>query len=251
MRDPRAPGWACPVCGYRGAFRTVTTPYGARPYADCPRCGAGERDRLQRLVLAERIAPAVELDRMRVLHVAPERFVTEFLRPRVAAYETADISAENVDHEVDLRDLPFADGSYDLVYASHVLEHIDDDRRALSEVRRVLSGDGLAILPVPIVQQATVEYGEPLEAEHVRAPGRDYFDRYREQFARVDVFSSEDFPAEHQLYVYEDRTRYPSDDCPRRTPTPGERHLDFVPLCWRSADTRGGLGDGRQHADPA
>ncbi len=209
----------------------MNPPSGSRLYADCPACGAGERDRLQRLVLAERIDPSVHLADLRVLHVAPERFVADFLRPRVRAYETADIRGEGVDHEVDLRGLPFAEGSYDLVYASHVFEHIDDDERALAEVRRILSPQGFAVLPVPVVQETTVEYGEPLEVEHVRAPGRDYFDRYRRHFGRVDVFASDDFSPAYQLHVYEDRTVYPSAECPRRTPSSGERHADFVPVC--------------------
>jgi ubiquinone/menaquinone biosynthesis C-methylase UbiE len=35
--------------------------------------------------------------------------------------------------------LPFADGSFDLVFASHVLEHVEDERGFLSELKRVSS----------------------------------------------------------------------------------------------------------------
>lgn len=35
-----------------------------------------------------------------------------------------------------LRDIKLEDGFFDIVYASHVLEHIDADRATLSETRR-------------------------------------------------------------------------------------------------------------------
>ena len=49
-------------------------------------------------------------------------------------------------------DLPFKDGSYDLVGAFDVLEHIQDDPRALKEWRRVLRDDGAVVLTVPAYQ---------------------------------------------------------------------------------------------------
>lgn len=43
----------------------------------------------------------------------------------------------------------FKDGSFDLVIASDVLEHIKDDSRALSDWHRILKNDGKLILFVP------------------------------------------------------------------------------------------------------
>lgn len=45
--------------------------------------------------------------------------------------------------------LPFADHSFDLVCLFDVLEHLDDDRAALREVRRVLRPGGLCFASVP------------------------------------------------------------------------------------------------------
>ena len=45
--------------------------------------------------------------------------------------------------------LPFADGAFDCVIASEVLEHLDDDDEALAEIRRVLKPDGTFALSVP------------------------------------------------------------------------------------------------------
>lgn len=45
--------------------------------------------------------------------------------------------------------LPFDDGTFDLVTAFDVLEHLDDDRRGLAEMRRVLRPTGHVLITVP------------------------------------------------------------------------------------------------------
>lgn len=45
--------------------------------------------------------------------------------------------------------LPFANESFDLVTCSEVIEHIQNPRRALSEMRRVLKPDGVLLLSTP------------------------------------------------------------------------------------------------------
>jgi SAM-dependent methyltransferase len=165
--------------------------WGSRAHAMCPRCGANERARLQYLVVKE-LAASRPLRTLRMVHFSPERQLQPYFRQAFGTYRTAGIWDEPVDFPADLTKLPFEDGSWDVLFASHVLEHVQDDERALAEIRRVLRPGGLAILPVPIAGERTVEYGEPnpREAGHVRAPGRDYFDRYRRHFARVEVWDS-------------------------------------------------------------
>jgi len=48
-----------------------------------------------------------------------------------------------------LTELPFQDDTYDLVCAFDVIEHIEDDSTAVSEIRRVLKQDGFIYLTVP------------------------------------------------------------------------------------------------------
>ncbi|NUR06185.1 MAG: class I SAM-dependent methyltransferase [Nocardioidaceae bacterium] len=50
--------------------------------------------------------------------------------------------------------LPFADGSFDVASAFDVVEHCDDDRRAVSELGRVLRPGGRLLLSVPAYQWA-------------------------------------------------------------------------------------------------
>ncbi len=49
----------------------------------------------------------------------------------------------------DARRLPFADGGFDRIIAAEVLEHIDDDGAALTELARVLRPGGVLAVTVP------------------------------------------------------------------------------------------------------
>jgi hypothetical protein len=83
----------------------------------------------------------------------------------------------------------------------------------------------------------TVEYPEanPHESGHVRAPGPDYFGKFRKMFEKVVILSSGDFDSRYQLWNYEDRTIFPSSDNPLKHSVPGKRHPDYVPICYKSA----------------
>ena len=49
----------------------------------------------------------------------------------------------------DAEDLPYETGRFDLIYSSNLLEHLPDSARALSEMFRVLSVDGIMVHVVP------------------------------------------------------------------------------------------------------
>jgi SAM-dependent methyltransferase len=49
----------------------------------------------------------------------------------------------------DATNLPFAEGQFDLVLATDTIEHIDDDRKALKEIHRILVPGGYAMIAVP------------------------------------------------------------------------------------------------------
>lgn len=226
--------FCCPACGFEGSFAPMISTTGTRRYAMCPSCRALERHRATSVVLRDHVAPRLGGRQLRVLHVAPDPLVGPLLRGVAATYETADIAAPGVDHRVDLTNLPFEDGSYDLVFASHVLEHIEDDHKAIAEVRRVLAAGGLAILPVPVIQEHTVEYPEPnsVELGHVRAVGLDYFERYRAAFSEVELYGSAGLPPEVQPWIFEDRSRWPNEKFPLRAASKGLFHSEWIPVCW-------------------
>jgi SAM-dependent methyltransferase len=49
----------------------------------------------------------------------------------------------------DICAMPFADGSFDFVFSTDILEHVEDDNRALSEIHRVLKPGGRCLITVP------------------------------------------------------------------------------------------------------
>jgi hypothetical protein len=66
---------------------------------------------------------------------------------------------------------------------------------------------------------------------HVRAPGPDYFERYKPHFSRVVLVDSRSLPEENQLFLHEDRSQV-LPTAPLRTAMPGNRHHDIVPICY-------------------
>jgi SAM-dependent methyltransferase len=222
----------CPICSYSGVFLDTKRETGNRKHALCPKCRLLERHRLQWLAV-QQLRTELDFSKLRVLHIAPEKFISKQLRSLCASYISADLYQKGVDRREDLTQMSFPDGSFDLVYCSHVLEHIKNDLAAISEVRRVLTTKGIAILPVPIVSDVTVEYAapNPHESDHVRAPGVDYFDRFKPFFRDVRVISSGEFDSRYQLYTYEDRTCWPTPTLPGRMPSSGLKHPDYVPIC--------------------
>ncbi len=81
--------------------------------------------------------------------------------------------------------LPFGDGSFDRVIASEVLEHIPDDRTAMSELSRVLRPGGSMAVTVPRCGPEFVNWA--LSDEYHNVPGghvRIY--RHKELVARLE-----------------------------------------------------------------
>jgi SAM-dependent methyltransferase len=233
VRNLHKETFECPVCGYRGPFMDFASSSGLRKHAQCPDCKALERHRIQ-FVAVKEVLRERNTAHWKMLHFAPETCLRKVFSQRFGHYESADLRRTDVDHKVDLQQLPFADETYDFVFASHVLEHIPDDEKAISEIRRILKPHGIAILPVPIVGEKTIEYSEPNphDSYHVRVPGRDYFDRYERHFSKVETFSSDRLPKKYQLFIYEDRSPLPTKGSPLRLSKQGEKYSDIVPVCY-------------------
>ena len=169
------------------------------PESVCPRCGAHERHRMLWLYLA-RERPELLAGARSLLHFAPEPGI----RRRLAAargleYVTTDLEDPSVTVRADITALPFPDARFYALLCSHVLEHIPDDRRAMSELARVLRPGGWAIVLVPLdAQRAETLEDDAIDsserrraaywqADHVRLYGRDFADRLREAGFEVTV----------------------------------------------------------------
>lgn len=170
----------CPICGYRGRF----SPVRFKPSVWCPGCDSRPRHRLFKLWLDREAEIGPEA---RVLHFAAEPWVRDRL-DHVAEYRTADLN-DRFEWRLDLEAMALPDARFEVIIANHVIEHVDDSK-ALSEIARVLSPGGLAVLTAPVVEgwSETLE-GDGWSAEealryatdptHRRLYGKDIRDRIR------------------------------------------------------------------------
>jgi SAM-dependent methyltransferase len=103
---------------------------------------------------------------------APERLeVGPGLRPRlpVAGTHFLDLSLQvvarlNADggraRTGEITALPFAEGRFDLVAAFDVVEHVEDDQRAIAELTRVMGPAGRLIVSVPLHPSLWTEFDD-------------------------------------------------------------------------------------------
>ncbi len=203
----------CPVC--ENSFRKFL-PYGytkktGRDNALCPHCLSLERHRLMYLYLKEKTDFFTK--NLKVLHIAPEQcFYKRFRALENLDYTTGDLESPIADVHFDVQAIPFSDETYDVVICNHVLEHVDDDAKAMSEMYRILKPGGFAILQVPQDTSAEKTYQDPtitdpherekhfLQKDHVRLYGLDYAERLSSVGFKVtaDTFSN-NFPEEKAI----------------------------------------------------
>ena len=184
----------CPVCGR--CFRRFKPDWN-RADAVCWRCGAHERHRAVALLWRER--PELLRDAGSLLHFAPEWCFRFTPRPPGQRYVTTDLDPAKGDLPLDIRALDLPDHAFDAIICSHVLEHVDDDRAALAELRRVVAPGGWVQLMVPQDLDRAETYEDPSitdpdarraafwQDDHVRLYGRDFADRIRAAGFDVEV----------------------------------------------------------------
>jgi SAM-dependent methyltransferase len=175
----------CPVCERRFArFRDDWN----RVNAICWRCGSHERHRALWLYLERH--PELLASPSSLLHFAPEWCLGHRLGGlQGVRYVTADLEPGAAELQLDITRLTLTDGAFDAVICSHVLEHVEDDMAAMSELRRVLAPGGWAIVMVPLDTGRTRTYEDPaitapadrerefLQHDHVRLYAPDIAER--------------------------------------------------------------------------
>lgn len=192
----------CPVCEKAVKFFNS---FGLPPRnnAQCPICDSLERHRALWLFLQKE---NMLEGKKKVLHFAPEKCLLE----RISEYEDIDYYPVDIDENmygikevVDITDIPYKSGAFDIIICSHVLEHIENENKALSELARVLSDTGTAIINVPVYDLKTTfekpEYNTPElrrkyygQDDHVRMYGHDITDRLGQKFIVEQVRCNED-----------------------------------------------------------
>jgi SAM-dependent methyltransferase len=183
----------CPVCR---SHVSRFLPHGNPPREDarCPVCASLERHRLLWLYLRES-TNLFDGRPTRVLHAAPEPQLSRLLRhiPGVS-YLSIDLAPGKAMLQADLTRLKFMDDAFDVIFCSHVLEHIPDNSKAMRELRRVLRPTGWAILQVPIRGEITLEDPSITSEEECTRlfDGADFRDRLASAgfHVKVDAFAA-------------------------------------------------------------
>lgn len=209
----------CPVCHH--SFRTFLSGgfdlpvitekqivgAGYRVNDICPLCQSTDRDRLVYLFLKYKTDLLTEPNTL--LHVAPEPALYRKLKRLknlhyfpVTKYQEGLYYSDHIP-SADLLDLSFEGETYDWVICNHVLEHIEDDKKAMNEIFRILKPGGKALLQVPISFEMEKTYENPEirtkedreqhfgQFDHVRIYGKDYVQRLEAVGFEVSAITQE------------------------------------------------------------
>jgi predicted SAM-dependent methyltransferase len=193
----------------------------------CPHCTASDRDRLYALYVAKRLMEDGATN-IAMLEIAPSRPLSEMLRKTEhVTLRTADLMMDGVDDHVDITDMNcYANAVFDAFICSHVLEHVQDDLKALRELFRILKPGGWGILMVPIILTLDQIDEDPLVEEvgqrwrrfgqddHVRMYSRNgliartedagfIVRQFGQEYFAADVFKKHGISDKSILYVVE------------------------------------------------
>ena len=198
----------CPICEkYSARFAAFGSH--ARSDAQCLRCGSLERERFVWLYFKKETT-LFDGKKKRMLHLAPEPAIEVRLKESLGkSYLTADLSGTRVMVTMDITNIHFPDNHFDVIFCSHVLEHVPDDAKAIRELARVLNPAGWAILMVPIKVDRTFEdlsitgprerkriFGQE---DHVRIYGKDFVNRVEKNGFEVSIVGPADFLAPEEI----------------------------------------------------
>ena len=181
-----------PHCVLCKSFFVKFIEFNGRPNAGCPVCKSAERHRLVGYYMNNYI----NLPPLSVLHLSPEKTIYNILHNYVREYVCADLNPDGFKPlpciKLDITDINCEDNKYDMIIASHILEHVLDDRVAMKELLRVLVPKGklIALVPQNFNSEVTDEDStitDPLirtkrfgQYDHVRLYGLDFSQRLKE-----------------------------------------------------------------------
>ncbi|MBR4983269.1 MAG: methyltransferase domain-containing protein [Lachnospiraceae bacterium] len=148
----------------------------------CPNCYSSDRDRLN-VAFIRKLRDSFGGE-IRFLEIAPSGALQRYLFSNWASscFDTADLYMDGVDYKIDIQNMSvIADGSYDFIVCSHVLEHVENDKRAMAELYRILDSRGIGIVTVPIDlnrEETDEEWGLSEEENRFRFGQEDHVRAY-------------------------------------------------------------------------
>ena len=159
----------------------------------CPVCGSLPRHR----ILSSWLEKHREVLEGKVLYFAIEDGMKLWMNKNRINYSSADLF-RSADLNINIENTGLDDDSWNCVICNHVLEHVDDYKRALRELYRILKPGGLLICSFPIDESldTVVEDRAAIErfgqADHFRIFGNDSEEIIREAGFAVSRISGKD-----------------------------------------------------------
>ena len=198
-------GYQCPVCENEIPLFLPAT---SRDKVYCPKCGSMDRHRFVWYYLKN--YSDIFSRNIRFLHFAPEASIYSLLENcDTINYHPADVEeGPRVKEIVDMCSIPYPDNTFDVIYNSHVLEHIPDDLKAMGELYRCVkpaSEGGFVLIMVPLSRNLehtfeNEEYNTDElrlkyfgQEDHVRVYGIDIIDRLESVGFEVEEILCENF----------------------------------------------------------
>jgi len=175
--------YVCPIWG-GDSFEI----YKSRKKRRCATCGSVERTRTAVNIIDGDIK--IDFANKKLLHVSPDNAEKIMFSKMNAIITTIDIRSElNTDIVADICNMPeVVSESYDVIFASDVLECVYDVDLALKEFKRVLNDSGIVILYVS--DSGTLKNIAPNRSDNA-IYGKEYFNKYKVGFYRY--FGEVDF----------------------------------------------------------
>ena len=183
-----------PYCILCKSYHIKFALFNGRSGIGCPTCQSAERHRLFGYYYDKYISNKQNLS---ILHFAPENCLYNLLKSSSSKYVCGDFDPSNYPNKncmqldaTNLNDV-FADNTFDMIIASHILEHIPADIKALNELYRILKKGAKLIIMIPqsFDSNATDEdltITDPIartqrygQYDHVRKYGLDFTSRVK------------------------------------------------------------------------
>lgn len=208
-------GRECPICGSH--YRRFM-PYGyvtSREDALCPHCLSLERHRMIWLWLKE--CSDLFDNKPLLLHIAPEISLMRHFKHLYRGtknYITADLESPLADLHFDIQDIPMKDCSVDVVICNHLMEHVEDDIKAMRELYRIMRRGGWGILLVPEDRSRATTFEDDTitdpnertrifgQYDHRRIYGRDFDNRLQKAGFRVERIAYKERLSQLQQQLY-------------------------------------------------
>jgi len=143
-----------------------------------------------------------------ILLFGAEISIKSYFDRKGLAYTTADLFEGKADLKIDIQDTQTPDEQWDLIICNHVLEHVADYKKALSEIRRILKRDGLLEITVPINRNCETVYEDPAmktpaerikaygQSDHLRIFGNDFKEILKTAGFAVEIVDGNHLPTE-------------------------------------------------------